>query len=308
MTLGRLAALLTSFLVGAGLTAAVLSLESARWRFDLMRHKALGRMGGVSWAELVTDMGERDPSANRSLWVNSAVRYVRDGHPEPCPVEWRGPLGRFFAGYNAHWDLLWMANKYMGLSSDAQASLTPTVEPGDVVIEAGAWVGNFTRHALARQAKLVVAIEPAPMNAECFRRNFEAELAEGRVELVEAAAWSSAGELEMQKAGPNNPHSSNEGYNVVENGEITVRAVTIDEIVRDLELERVDVMNLDIEGAERHALSGARETIRKFAPQIVVCIHHLDDDEEAILALMREIRPEYVLRYDRSHARFDPQR
>jgi len=51
------------------------------------------------------------------------------------------------------------------------------VHPGDVVFDCGANIGVYTRVALAAGAKLVVAIEPAPENVECLRRNFAAEIA-----------------------------------------------------------------------------------------------------------------------------------
>jgi FkbM family methyltransferase len=173
------------------------------------------------------------------------------------------------------------------------------------VLEVGAWIGPFTRYATLKQAKRVIAFEPAPDNAECFRRNFAEEIQDGRVTLIEAAAWRASGEVEMQKAGSENFYGTTEGYNIVPHGEFKVRALTIDEVVRDLGLERVDVINMDIEGAERHALEGARETIRRFAPRVVVCIHHRPDDAAAILPLMQEIRPEYRVRRDSMHARYD---
>ena len=60
---------------------------------------------------------------------------------------------------------------------------------GDVVIDVGADLGTFTRIALQRGARLVIAVEPDPVNAACFLRAFAKEIADGRVRLVEAAAW-----------------------------------------------------------------------------------------------------------------------
>ena len=55
------------------------------------------------------------------------------------------------------------------------------VRRGDVVLDCGANVGVFTRRALDDGARLVVAIEPAPDNIECLRRNFAQEVASGKV-------------------------------------------------------------------------------------------------------------------------------
>src|ERR1022692_3974724 len=55
------------------------------------------------------------------------------------------------------------------------------VRPGDIVLDAGANVGVFTRKALQAGASKIIAIEPGPENVECLRRNFAAEIADGRV-------------------------------------------------------------------------------------------------------------------------------
>ena len=55
------------------------------------------------------------------------------------------------------------------------------VRPGDVVLDCGANIGVFVRESLDAGAKTVVAIEPAPENIECLRRNFKDEIAAGRV-------------------------------------------------------------------------------------------------------------------------------
>ncbi len=61
-----------------------------------------------------------------------------------------------------------------------------------------------------------------------------------------------------------------------------VQLTTIDEIVRDLKLERVDYIKMDIEGAERAALVGATGTIRRFHPRLTVSMEYRYDDPKAI--------------------------
>ena len=61
-----------------------------------------------------------------------------------------------------------------------------------------------------------------------------------------------------------------------------MRAVTLDEVVHELKLDRVDFIKMDIEGAERHALAGARKLLAAHKPRLAICIYHAPDDAEAV--------------------------
>src|SRR5579864_5269825 len=63
------------------------------------------------------------------------------------------------------------------------------VHRGDIVLDCGANVGVFTREALDNGAALVIAIEPAPDNVECLRRNFAREVQQGRVIVYPKGVW-----------------------------------------------------------------------------------------------------------------------
>jgi FkbM family methyltransferase len=63
------------------------------------------------------------------------------------------------------------------------------VGPNDVVIDAGAYVGDFTVRAAAR-AKLVIAVEPNPGSVELLRRNVRGL---GNMVIVEAALGEGPG-------------------------------------------------------------------------------------------------------------------
>ena len=75
---------------------------------------------------------------------------------------------------------------------------------------------------------------------------------------------------------------------VVGNGArpVDLPLTTIDAIVDDLRLERVDFIKLDIEGAEREALEGAKATLTRFRPRLAVATENLPDDFEAVPAIV----------------------
>ncbi|MFB3778300.1 MAG: FkbM family methyltransferase [Bryobacteraceae bacterium] len=166
------------------------------------------------------------------------------------------------------------------------------VRPGDTVIDCGAHIGVFTHFALKRGASKVVAVEPDPTNLECFRRNFAAELVSGRVALVEKGVWNAPGRLVLRESTGNSGSNSLVGE---EHGQaIEIEVTTIDLLVSELRLPRVDYVKMDIEGAEREALRGARETLRKFGPRLMLDAYHRPDDMTVLPGLVRRAHSGYV--------------
>lgn len=169
------------------------------------------------------------------------------------------------------------------------------VKSGDVVLDCGAHVGMFTREALDAGAKLVVAIEPSPQTQEALRRNFQAEIAAGRVILYEKGVWNRD---EVVPFLTNEDHACDrvalEAYEGAPNI-IHVPLTTIDNLVAELGLERVDFIKMDIEGSEQQALMGAQSTLKKYKPRLGLAAYHLPDDQFRIPELVRAARADYVM-------------
>jgi FkbM family methyltransferase len=75
-------------------------------------------------------------------------------------------------------------------------------------------------------------------------------------------------------------------------GTIAVPADTIDALVDGA---APTFIKLDIEGFEPDALEGARQTIRRHAPVLAVCVYHLQDHLWSIPLLLRKWRDDYAL-------------
>ena len=166
------------------------------------------------------------------------------------------------------------------------------VHPGDVVIDAGANVGTFTRTALRHGARLVVGFEPAPENIEVYRRNFHDEIAAGKVILIPKGVWDKEDTLMLKRDPHNNAADS---FVLLKDGSHAVAAplTTIDHALAGLKLDRVDYIKMDIEGAEVRALQGARETVQRFHPRMAIAAEHLPDDAVRIPREVRTIAPGY---------------
>ena len=167
------------------------------------------------------------------------------------------------------------------------------IRPGDIVIDCGAHVGFFTRYAIKAGANLVVAIEIAPANLVCLKRNLSTEIASGQVIVYEKGVWDRDDDLSLSLS----DNSASDSLVIPrEQGKIKVPLTTLDKIVKELGLNRVDMVKMDIEGSEQKALKGAIKTIQQFKPRLSIAVYHLENDLYAIPALMRRVRRNYKVK------------
>jgi len=162
------------------------------------------------------------------------------------------------------------------------------VKPGDTVLDCGANVGVFTTEALNAGAKLVVAIEPAPENLECLRRNFAQQIEAGRVIVYAKGVWDKEDFLTLNVV-EHNSAADSFVLNPVGAQTTTQKLplTTIDNLVNELHLDRVDFIKMDIEGAEPKALAGARATLAKYHPRLSISAYHEPDHPDVISKVVK---------------------
>ena len=78
-----------------------------------------------------------------------------------------------------------------------------------------------------------------------------------------------------------------------------IATITVDDYVRREGLTRVDLIKMDIEGSEMPALRGAVDTIRRFCPDLALCLYHRWDDVLTIPRFLEEcgVRYRYRLKW-----------
>jgi FkbM family methyltransferase len=170
------------------------------------------------------------------------------------------------------------------------------VRKGDVVLDCGANIGTFTREALGAGASLVVAIEPSARNVEALRRSFATEIGQGKVIVYPKGVWHREEELKFfvydnsaldSFVMPARPEEK------AKPKEVRLPVDSIDRIVAELKLERIDFIKMDVEGAERHAVTGAQATIAKFHPRMSLAMENLPDDQYVVPPLVMKAWPGY---------------
>ena len=70
-------------------------------------------------------------------------------------------------------------------------------------------------------------------------------------------------------------------------------------MVADLGLDDLDLIKMDIEGAETRAILGARETLNRFRPRLAIATEHTEDvlqNNRNVIAAMRDVAPGYSMR------------
>jgi FkbM family methyltransferase len=255
-------------------------LDTRLWFLQL---KLQGEVPDVTWTEALRRVGPEWPHRERF----DVARAIGSG-AAPCPDLWQTPLGKFWGTEKdgRELDLLTLEQAVGDIYEQGPVA----VRDSDVVLDVGAHLGTFTRIALQRGARLVIAVEPNPVNAACFERTFEEEIANGRVRLVQAAAWHSPGSLQFELG---NASQTGHVAGAQSGSAMTVRAVALDDMIDELKLDRVDFIKMDIEGAERHALAGARRLLAARKPRLAICIYHAPDDPVAVPQVVRAANGTY---------------
>jgi FkbM family methyltransferase len=165
-----------------------------------------------------------------------------------------------------------------GHEAELEPILTSLVPDGGIVLEVGAHVGHWTLR-LAEHAGVILAVEANPDAASVLRRNLAVNDI-GNVQVLNVAAWDEATELRLED--PNRhvgggstrtlPTNGDESHREEseEAGHITVQAVRLDELV---EAERLDLVKLDVEGADLHVLRGMSGLLAEHRPVLFIECH-----------------------------------
>jgi FkbM family methyltransferase len=165
------------------------------------------------------------------------------------------------------------------------------VQKGDIVLDCGAHVGVFVREALNARARIVVAVEPVPDKIACLRRNFAEEIRAGQVIVYPKGVWDKEDWLVIQIL---RRHSGGDSFVMTrDRSGRRLPLTSIDRLVEELSLPRVDFIKMDIEGAEQKALAGASKVIRSFHPRLALAVYHLSSDRSEIPKVVTGLWPGY---------------
>lgn len=136
------------------------------------------------------------------------------------------------------------------------------VSDDSVVFDVGAWKGDtayFFSKKCSDKAK-IYAFEP-DKNAYDTLKMIKEKYKLNNV-ILENVLFSNKNEvIDFVSMTPNTPT-------------VQMNAITVDTFVEENNIERIDYLKMDVEGAEMHILEGSINTIKKFRPYLAIAIYH----------------------------------
>ena len=170
---------------------------------------------------------------------------------------------------------------YMILSSGKYENpsfsmLREHLSPGATFVDVGADFGIYSLRAgpIVGRAGHVIAVEPNPESIRLLETNIAANHA--RMIAVAPVACSDTETTLDLYVSPhrNSGETSLSKTNASQEGAVSrsykVRARPLDDIIRESGVTRVDAIKIDVEGAEYLVLRGARQTLNRFHPMLLV--------------------------------------
>jgi FkbM family methyltransferase len=179
------------------------------------------------------------------------------------------------------------------------AFLDRVLKPGMVFVDIGANDGYYTLFAAQRvgPAGRVLAVEPSTRERVNLKRNI-ARNGLGNVTVIPAALGAACGTAELHLA--QSTHSghntfgrfANDGVQAENIEQVKVR--TLDRVARELGIDRLDVIKIDVEGAEASVIAGARELLTATRPLIALeisdkALRGQGSDAQRLIAALREL-------------------
>jgi FkbM family methyltransferase len=162
------------------------------------------------------------------------------------------------------------------------------LKPGDVVVDAGAFTGDYTVYASRKVGPTgrVLAFEPDPKTCRILERNLKRERFQN-VTIIPKGLWNEnttltfevLNSLQSHVAANPAPGAGDPGPRPVpgrsSSNSVQVEVVRLDDELEKLGLSKVDVLKMDIEGAEIQAIEGCEKVLAENNVHVAIAAYHI---------------------------------
>jgi len=161
-----------------------------------------------------------------------------------------------------------------------------TASAGDVVIDIGANYGFYSllSSQVVGKGGCVLAFEPETSNYNILVANLGLNDITN-VETFKMGLGAFDGETKLYLSKHPGAHSTT--FQISPSFE-TVSVKKLDSVLEDLDIEKVNLIKLDAEGAELDILCGAIETISKHKPRLTIAAYHYPSEVEEIERFLKK--------------------
>ena len=168
---------------------------------------------------------------------------------------------------------------YGEYSEGEVAVFNKVLQPGDVAIDVGANIGALTipMARLVGKDGQIIAFEASAANLELLYKNINQNGLRDNVYVRSVAASDKEGILKVDKQSALHAYCRPD----INEGDFNVACDTID----SMELPKVKLIKIDVDGHELQVLNGAAETIARCKP-IIYIENEIDQKREALVAWM----------------------
>ena len=137
------------------------------------------------------------------------------------------------------------------------------IKEGDVVFDIGASYGSYTLTAAVMGAT-VYSFEPEPTVFYDLTKNIELNNWQGKCFPFNLGLWNNEESIDMKQYAPHWPaYTISCNYNMK----------TLDQIVNENEISKIDWIKIDVEGAEENVIRGGLAAINKFKSKMLIECH-----------------------------------
>lgn len=158
-----------------------------------------------------------------------------------------------------------------------EAYRAPFMRSGGTLVDLGANIGLTSLWLVKNYSfSRVVAVEPVPGNAELLRRNFLLNHVQG--EVVEAAIGPFDGVARFEMS-----QNSNQGR--LSTVGVQVQVISMNSVITVYELNKIDLLKIDIEGGEQELFNGPADWLDK-VHAIIIEFHDKEVDSLRIVTLL----------------------
>lgn len=169
---------------------------------------------------------------------------------------------------------------YSGVERQHQQAFRRLVRPGDIAIDIGANWGVHTLYLsqLAGRNGLIIALEPYPTAFSELEWHLHANKCLNVKPLLFAMSDTNGETSFTPSDSPSQGALSSVFQNQTGANTISVCTRTLDTLVTELEVTRLKLVKMDVEGAESKILSGAKRTLKDLRPHFVIDLHTPEQD------------------------------